>query len=82
MKQMSRRSLLAAASGAVAAGLVAGRAAADQPHMQAALDHLKEAREQLEKASPDKGGHRAKALDLTRRAILQVEEGIRFDRRH
>lgn len=81
-QQVSRRSLLAAASGAVAAGLLAGRAVADQPHMQAALDHLREAREQLEKASPDKGGHRAKALDFTRRAIVQVEEGIRFDRTH
>jgi hypothetical protein len=55
---------------------------ADQPHMQAALASLRTAREQLQKASDDKGGHRKKALALVQEAIQQVEKGIQFDRRH
>jgi hypothetical protein len=47
------------------AGLVAGEAAAEkQPHMRAALAALVTARNQLDKASHDKGGHRVKALAL------------------
>jgi hypothetical protein len=48
----------------------------DQPHMQAALNHLKSARTSLEKATNDKGGHRAKALNLVNQAIDQVNAGI------
>jgi hypothetical protein len=50
-----------------------------QPHMRAALAQLKSAREQLDKAKPDKGGHRAKALALTKEAIDQVQKGIEHD---
>ncbi len=67
---------------AIASGFVAGRASADQPRMVAALDHLRLARVELEKADNDKGGHRAAALKLTADAIAEVERGIRFDRRH
>jgi hypothetical protein len=66
----------------LATGFVAGRASADQPHMQAALDHLRLAKVELEKALPDKGGHRAKAIGLTNDAIAEVERGIAYDRRH
>ena len=34
---------------------------ADQPHMQAVLDALNNAKNNLDQATPDKGGHRAKA---------------------
>ena len=61
---------------------VAGRASADQPHMQAALEHLRAAKVELEAATPDKGGHRRKAIALTNDAIAQVERGIAYDRRH
>jgi hypothetical protein len=47
--------------------------------MKIALGHLKKAALQLDKASRDKGGHRAKALELTRAAIEQVSQGITFD---
>jgi hypothetical protein len=67
---------------AIASGFVAGRASADQPRMQAALEHLRLARVELEKADHDKGGHRDQALRLTREAIDEVEKGIRFDRHH
>jgi hypothetical protein len=66
----------------ISAGFVAGRATADQPHMQSALGHLRQARESLEKATADKGGHREKALVLVRDAIAEVEAGIAYDRHH
>jgi len=66
----------------LAVGYLSQRAYADQPHMQAALTSLKTAREQLQKATDDKGGHRKKALALVQEAIQQVEKGIQFDRRH
>jgi len=76
--------LLAVAAIALAfvLGAAAQRAAADQPHMQAALDALQVAENQLQQASDDKGGHRRRALELVRRAQAQVEAGIKFDRRH
>jgi hypothetical protein len=48
----------------------------DQPHMQAALDALRSAQSNLDKANPDKGGHRAKAIDLVKGAIDEVKLGI------
>ncbi len=53
-----------------------------QPAMRAALAELKAAERNLEKATPDKGGHRKKALKLVRKAIHQVEAGLRYDNRH
>jgi len=63
-------------------GYLAQRAFPQQPHMHAALDALKTAKDQLEKAAPDKGSHRKKALDHVRKAINEVEKGIAYDRRH
>lgn len=63
-------------------GFLLGRASADQPHMQAALESLKIARTELDKADPDKGGHRVRALKLVNEAIEQVEHGIGYDRHH
>ena len=63
-------------------GFFAGRLSADQPHMQAALDRLQEAKHELDAADADKGGHRTKALQLVREAIAQVEKGIEYDRHH
>lgn len=53
-----------------------------QPHMKTALAHLRKAAVQLDKASADKGGHRVKALALTKEAIEQVEQGIAHDNKH
>lgn len=49
----------------------------DQPHMQAALDALKQAEQHLQEAKHDKGGHRVKALAATREAIKHVEAGMK-----
>ncbi|MEK6333948.1 MAG: hypothetical protein AABM67_03305 [Acidobacteriota bacterium] len=51
-------------------------AAPDQPHMQTALLALESARNNLERATADKGGHRAKAIDLVKDAIDEVKKGI------
>jgi hypothetical protein len=55
---------------------------ADQPHMQAALQALGNARAELQQATHDKGGHRARALKLVDQAMAEVQAGIAFDRRN
>ena len=59
--------------------LVVGCASA-QPHMQSALDHLNAARGELEQATPNKGGHRERALEFVNEAINQVQMGINYAR--
>ncbi|MEW6144721.1 MAG: hypothetical protein AB1598_06840 [Thermodesulfobacteriota bacterium] len=49
-----------------------------QPNMEQALGSLHEARISLEVSSPDKGGHRVRALELVNQAIVQVRLGIQF----
>lgn len=53
-----------------------------QPLMRAALHNLNQAKENLEKATHDKGGHRVKALELTKEAIEEVKKGIAADNRN
>ena len=72
---------------ALAATLAAGTLVPDvtadpQPKMRAALDSLRSAERALEQATHDKGGHRAKALTLTREAMEEVQRGIKFDNKH
>lgn len=55
---------------------------APQPMMKAALASLNKAKNQLEKATPDKGGHRVKAMELVNQAIDEVKAGIAFDNTH
>ncbi|MGD0864347.1 MAG: hypothetical protein ABSA49_02200 [Rhizomicrobium sp.] len=61
---------------ATTSGIFIGHATADQPHMQAALDSLVAARDELVAASPNKGGHRLEAIRLTNLAIAEVHAGI------
>jgi len=75
--------LIALLATAVGRGAIVNQASAErQPKMQEALDELRAAATSLEAADHDKGGHRAKALELTRAAIGQVEAGVKFDNRH
>ena len=53
----------------------------DQPHMQSALESLRNAKRDLDQATSDKGGHRVRALRLVNQAIGEVERGMRYDRR-
>ncbi|HEY6120266.1 MAG TPA: hypothetical protein VIV66_09925 [Pyrinomonadaceae bacterium] len=48
----------------------------DQPHMRAALALLEDAKRNLDSAVADKGGHRAKAIELVNAAIDEVNKGI------
>jgi len=48
----------------------------DQPHMQAALDHLRQAKSNLENATSDKGGYRKRAIDEVNSAIDETKKGI------
>ena len=54
----------------------------NQPHMQAALEHLRQAQQELQQASSDKGGHRVKAENLIRQAESQIQQGIQYDNTH
>jgi hypothetical protein len=62
--------------------LPVSEASADQPFMKAARADLNKALGNLRKATPDKGGHRARAIDLVQRAINRVNQGIAYDRRN
>ena len=64
-------------------GLGAGAAYAFQPHMVSARDHLNAALNELQIAEADKGGHRQIAIDRTREALDQTNQGIAwFDNMH
>jgi hypothetical protein len=52
------------------------------PHMSAALGHLEKAQAELEKAAPNKGGHKEKAMDLTKQAMDEVQQGIQYYNEH
>jgi hypothetical protein len=86
---VSRRSLVASLAalplGAFlprALRAAAAGAAAQQPHMRAALASLREARRHLDLAAPDKGGHRVKAIGLVDEAIKETQAGMVFDATH
>jgi hypothetical protein len=53
-----------------------------QPHMRAALDALRNAKRHLELAEADKGGHRARAVELVNGAITETEAGIAYAAGH
>jgi len=77
------RQLVVFVAVALVIGFAGGSAFAErQPHMQAALRALRNARQQLDTADPDKGGHRAKAIHLVNDAISEVQAGIQFDNKH
>jgi hypothetical protein len=57
---------------------VTGRVSAGQSHMKLALDALRTARNELQLASANKGGHRARAIELVNQAITEVKKGIEY----
>ncbi|HZP16661.1 MAG TPA: hypothetical protein VFB00_01755 [Terriglobales bacterium] len=56
--------------------------AVHEPHMSAAMGHLEQAKAELEKAAPNKGGHRERAIQLVDQAIQQVQEGEQYFMQH
>ena len=76
MKNSSVRKILLGA--AIAASMGIGYAIGAQPHMEASIGLLQNARAELAAATPNKGGHREKALGLIDQAISEVRAGIAF----
>jgi len=71
----ARATLLGAA---IAASMGIGYAVGAQPHMTASIGLLQSARGELAAATPNKGGHRERALTLIDQAISEVRAGIAF----
>ncbi len=63
---------------AIAGSLGIGYAIGAQPHMGETLGFLQQARSELAGATPNKGGHRERALALIDQAIAEVRAGIAF----
>lgn len=78
---LTRRTALA---GATAAGFatVAGLTKAEERHskIRAAIRALEEAKQELEHAAHDFGGHRAQALVECNRALDQLRLALQYDR--
>ena len=55
-----------------------GRGGMEQPEMTAALDHLRQAQQQLQSAYANKGGHRQRAMQLIDQAISEVQQGMEY----
>lgn len=53
-----------------------------EPHMSAALGHLQQAKEELQRAAANKGGHRERAMELVNQAIEQVQQGEQYYEQH
>ena len=71
----ARKALLGTA---IAASMGIGYAIGAQPHMTASVGLLQSARAELGAATPNKGGHREKAMQLIDQAISEVRAGIAF----
>ncbi|HWD28006.1 MAG TPA: hypothetical protein VG387_12625 [Rhizomicrobium sp.] len=67
---------VAALAATMTTGVFVGVALADQPHMRAALDELRQARSELDRAEHNKGGHREAAIRLVDQAIDEVKMGM------
>jgi hypothetical protein len=80
LRLVTRQRLLIALTIVTSMGV--GYALAQQPHMDAALVMLQNARVELAKAEQNKGGHRERALALIDQAIGQVRDGIAFAAHH
>ena len=80
-----RRELLRIATAGAAGSalaLTSTRAFAYQGNMERALSALKAALGSLRAATPNKGGHRERAMRLIERAMGEVQAGIDFAYQH
>jgi hypothetical protein len=62
----------------IAASMGIGYAVGAQPHMNESIALLQSARGELQAATPNKGGHRERAMALIDQAIGEVRAGIAF----
>jgi hypothetical protein len=63
---------------AIAASMGVGYAIGAQPHMNESIAFLQSARGELVASTPNKGGHRERAIGLIDQAIGEVRAGIAF----
>jgi hypothetical protein len=63
---------------AIAASMGIGYAIGGQPHMNESIAFLQSARGELQASTPNKGGHRERAMGLIDQAIGEVRAGIAF----
>ncbi len=77
MKKLSVAILIALS---LVLGFTAGRASADQPHMQAAKEDINAAMDDLRQAESNKGGHKERAMGLLNQALIEVQLGIDYAR--
>jgi hypothetical protein len=84
--KLTRRGFAAAAATGVAAigFLSASAKSADayQGNMERALSSLQQALGSLRESTANKGGHRARAMDLVRQAIEETQAGVEFADEH
>ena len=84
--KLTRRGFAAAAvTGVTTIGLLgatAKSANAYQGNMERALSALHQALGSLQEATANKGGHRARAMDLVRQAIEETQAGVGFADEH
>ena len=80
--KISRRGLVTVATGVAALGATVGTANAYQGNMERALSSLYNALADLKESTPNKGGHRERAMDLVGQAIAQTQAGIEFANEH
>lgn len=80
-KTSSRRAVLRLAGVAAGAAVMAASAqsaTAYQGNMERAIGELEIALRSLREATPDKGGHRERAMELIRQAMSEVQAGIDY----
>ena len=70
-----------ALTGTAPAAPNAASPAEPHPHIRAALHELREARQELKTAAHDFGGHRDEAVEATDKAIRQLEECLKYDKK-
>jgi hypothetical protein len=63
-----------------ASALPASPAAEPHPEIREALASLRRAKEHMEHAAHDFGGHRVEAIEATNQAIRQLELCLKFDK--
>jgi hypothetical protein len=82
--KLTRRGFAAAAATGVAAIGLLGASSADayQGNMEHALSALYQALASLRESTANKGGHRARAMDLVRQAIDETQAGVEFADEH
>ena len=51
------------------------------PHIRAALRELRDAKQELQTAAHDFGGHRKEALEAVDNAIRQVDQALQYDKK-